>query len=208
MVTRTGSIARGPVFVGLALIALLCADGSAQTRRPRRETKRIIGETTHFWGATASFNGISGLHYEWGLRSKSGAVSRSTFSIAVGYSSRWASFEDEITFTKSSEWVHGAGTGIMFHNYISSPDEGLVWALGISGNVFFKHTDQPEKFSNQLKTYAVFGHVGYRLKSGSDWVVTPVLGAGIMGSSFKSSTSSDINGLYVTLGASLSLKRK
>ncbi len=207
MMQKTGWTTVGQALIGLALMAMLCADGSAQTRRPRRETKRIVGETTHFWGVSASFNGISGFHYEWGLRNKSGAVSRSTFAVAAGYSSRLASFENEVTFNESSEWVHGAGMGIMFNNYITSPDEGLVWALGISGQIFFKHTDKPEKFSNQLKNYAVFGHVGYRLKSGTRMVVTPVLGVGIMGSSFKSSTSSDINGLYGSLGASLSLKR-
>ncbi len=194
--------------VGWLLVCVLWTDASAQIRRPRREVKRIVGETTDFWGGRVSFNGISGLQYEWGLRNKTGAVSRSTFSVEAGYASRWAKFEDKSTFKKSDEWVSGLGLGIAFHNYLSSPDEGVVWSLGISGNVYFKNTDEPKKFSNQLKTYAVGAHVGYRLKTGSGMLVTPHLGGGLMGSSFKSSTSSDINGLYLVVGASLSLKRK
>jgi len=203
---RMGKI--GATVVCLLLCGSMGMDASAQTRRPRRDVKRIVGETTDFWGAGAAFNGISGLHYEWGLRNKSGAVSRSTFSLLAGYSSRWASFESNTTFKKSDEWVHGVGLGIAFNNYLSSPDEGMVWSLGISGNVYFKNTDEPKNFSSQLKNYAVVALIGYRMKSASGFLITPQLGAGLMGSSFKSSTSSDINGLYVMLGASLSLKRK
>ncbi len=193
--------------VAILALTMLLGDAEAQTRRPRKEVKRISGETVDYWGAIAGFNRVTGFQYEMGLRNKSGAVSKSLFTTTVGYSSRLTTFENDFTLQKTTQWVHGVGLEFGIQNYVHKTDEGILWGLGIGGHVFFENTGTPKRFSNQVKNYAVFGDVGYRFDSGN-WFWSPKVGVAIMGSSFKSSTGSDINGLFFTAGMALSMKRK
>jgi hypothetical protein len=154
------------------------------------------------------------------MKSKSGSSSRSTFSLIGGYTSRYSKIEiDEITARTESQWIHGVGGGLVLNNYINSYKEGLYWSVGASGNYYFKkgiastiEDVTPDSAiivnhkSANLKTFSVFLLAGYKYNLTEKYALKPNIGVGIMGSPFESSSSSEINGLYVNVGCSVIFK--
>lgn len=204
---KTEALVKRLLLMAWIIVSVLPAWSQARRKtQPKSQTKVQTGEVSHYLLGTTSFNNITGVAYEMGLRNKYGAVSRSTVSLVGGYSSRYSDFEDPATFNVNKKWIHGVGFAVILNNYIDKTDEGFVWNAGVSGNLFFEHSEADKKFSNQLKTYSVFLLGGYRGKMGDRYFIQPSLGAGIMGSSFKSSTGSEINGLYMTGGIAFGFK--
>ncbi|MBX7151101.1 hypothetical protein K1X84_05635 [bacterium] len=204
---RTEACVRN-LMVFVLVIASVHSSWSQARRKtqPKSQTNVQAGEIPHYLSVTTSINNITGVCYEIGLRNKYGAVSKSTVSFLAGYSSRYSDFEDPATFQINKKWIHGVGFALVLNNYIYKLNEGFVWNAGVTGNLFFEHSEVDKKFSNQLKTYSVFFLGGYRTKMNDRYFIQPNIGVGIMGSSFKSSTGSEINGLYLTGGITFGFK--
>jgi len=192
-------------FVLCILVFLISFSGYAQ-KRQKKEQMQSSGEVTKYAGAVVNFNNITGALLEISLRNRSGSVSKSTIVLVGGYASRYVGFEDDLTGQTKKEWVHGVGGGVVLNNYIRNLKEGMFWSIGVAGNLYFKHSDQPEKFSNQLKSFSVFGQFGYKMRLEEKIFLQPYVGVGLMGSPFRSSSSSDINGGYLMIGSALNFR--
>jgi hypothetical protein len=205
----------------LVFLIVFTADSSqSQIRKKRTPAKTSNFKTQHFIGPIAQFNNITGIEWEMTMKSQSGSSSRSSFSLIGGYTSRYSKIEiDEITARTESQWIHGVGGGLILNNYINSYKEGFYWSVGASGNYYFKkgiassiEEVTPDSSiivnhkSANLKTFSVFLLAGYKYNLTEKYALKPNIGVGIMGSPFESSSSSEINGLYVNVGCSVIFK--
>ncbi len=175
------------------------AAAEAQRKVTTRKDKPKI-KTTQFVGFMTSFNNLTGPLWEFQVTTKKQKTSRQTVTLIGGYSSRWETFKnDTIGRSSSREWIHGIGGAATLNHYSDMIGQGLVWSLGVSGNIYFRD-------SRKLKTLSVFGLLAYRTSVGSRSLLAPHIGFGLMGSPFASSSRSDINGAYVLAGCSWVMK--
>lgn len=224
-------------FLLIVLLFTLTTDSAqSQVRKKRTGVTTSDFATQHFIGPIVQFNNVSGIEWEMTMKNKSGGSSKSTFSLIGGYASRLGKvdFIKPINLNnetveiraKKTEWVNGVGGAIVLNNYIENFKEGPYWSVGASGNYYFKkgvgssYVDSVRQNDNtyktvevnypttNLKTFSVFALVGYKYLLGDRYAIKPQLGAGIMGSPFRSSSSSGINGFFVNIGCSVLFKRK
>ncbi|MBL7996978.1 hypothetical protein JNM05_16550 [bacterium] len=221
--TNAGRLGSALKYVLFVLLILFAADSTqAQARKKRTPAQSSDSKMQHFIGPIAQFNNISGIEWEMSMKNKTGSSSRSTFSLIGGFASRYSKIEiDEITARTETRWINGVGGAVVLNNYINSYKEGPYWAVGASGNYYFKkgiassiEEVTPDSAiivndkSGNLKTFSVFLIAGYKFRLSDKYAIKPQIGAGIMGSPFRSSSSSEINGLFVNLGCSIIFKWK
>ena len=214
----TGLIIR---FISLILILGFAFDSSqAQVRKKRSYSESSGFKAKHFIGAIGQFNNITGIEWEMTMKNKSGSSSKSTFSLIGGYASRYSKIAiNEFTSRTETQWINGVGGAIVLNNYINSYKEGPFWSVGASGNYYFKKgitssivdiTPDSSVIVNaksvNMKTFSVFLIAGYKYKLSDRYALKPQVGAGIMGSPFRSSSASKINGLFVNVGCSVIFK--
>lgn len=206
----------------LVFLIAFTTDSSQSQIRKKKEPPRThpISKRSIFIGPIAQFNNITGIEWEMTMKSQSGSSSRSSFSLIGGYASRYSKIEvDELTARTESQWIHGVGGGLVLNNYINSHKEGPYWSVGASGNYYFKkgiassiEEVTPDSSiivnhkSSNLKTFTVFLLAGYKINLSEKYALKPNLGLGIMGSPFESSSSSEINGIFVNIGCSVIFK--
>lgn len=207
-------------FLLVLLLAFTANSAHAQVRKKRSTPETSNFKTQHFLGAIAQFNNLSGIEWEMTMKNKGGGSSKSTFSLIGGYASRYTKIEiDEITARTQTQWIHGVGGALILNNYIHNHKEGPYWSVGASGNYYFKkgiasslEEITPDSLiivnrqSSNLKTFSVFLIAGYKYKINDRYALKPQIGAGIMGSPFKSSSSSEINGFFVNVGCAVLFK--
>jgi hypothetical protein len=187
------------LWIGCGILLLAPSATEAQRKVTTRKEKPKA-KTTQFVGVMTSFNNLTGPLWEFQVTTKKQKTSRNTVTLVGGYSSRWETFKsDTVGRSSSREWIHGIGGAAMLNHYSEKIGPGLVWSLGVSGNIYFR--DQ-----RKLKTLSVFGLVAYRTPVGSRSMVAPHIGFGLMGSPFASTSSSDINGAYILAGCSWVMK--
>ncbi len=204
------------MFILLVLFA--AESGHAQIRKKRTPKTPSTFKVQHFVGPIAQFNNISGIEWEMTMPNRSGNKTKSTFSLIGGYSSRYGKtdyvkpFNDTIELKKNkTQWVHGLGAAVVLNNFIKNNKEGFYWSVGASGNYYFKKGIATQlvgaegiayKKSKELKTFSVFLITGYKHNLNDRYSIKPSLGAGLMGSPFRSSSSSALNGFFVNAGCS------
>lgn len=209
------------LFLFFFLILFAVEPSYAQVRKKRTPGKTSTDfKVQHFVGPIVQFNNISGIEWEMTMQNKSGSSSKSTFSLIGGYASRYTDIEiDEITARTQKEWIHGVGGGIVLNNYTKSYKEGLYWSVGATSNYYFKRgiassieEITPDSaiivnhLSKNLKTFSVFLIGGYKFNITERMALKPNIGFGLMGSPFRSSSSSEINGFFINAGCSFIFK--
>lgn len=203
-------------MIFLCSAVLFSGDLTAQRRRPPAAPSSTKSTApTHFLGAVTNYNHLSGFEWESSMSTKRQKGSKSSFSIIVGQSSRFGSFELNEETGKKSAFVNGLGAGVMLNNYIDDIREGIYWSLGVSGHYYFHDfvdigvNDLDEitvvRYKN-LKTFSVFGGAGYKWKTDSKQHFKGHLILGLMGSPFRSSSPADINGLFYGAGLGYSFR--
>jgi hypothetical protein len=201
-------------FLLMILVLLTANPTYAQRKNIQKNDDNFKAD--YSLGLATGFNNISGLQLEMTMKNRSGSVSSSTLSVIGGYSSRYAGFSAafDSTGNKTKEWVHGLGAAVILTNFFQKLREGPFWSVGITGNLYFKKAIETtiDNFgqgivlkTTNLKTFSVFGEIGYQWLVGR-YAVRPHVGLGLMGSPFASTSSSDINGFLITAGCSLLLK--
>jgi hypothetical protein len=199
------------------IILLLAATQVWGQRRKIQKTEDDF-QTEYTIGLATAFNGISGLEMEMTMKNRNGGTSNSTLSLTGGYSSRYAGFSSPLDTsaagTKTNKWIHGIGGAVTLNNYFKNPKQGGYWAIGVTGNYYFKKSTVTNVVGNSLvvsqitnlKTFSVLGKIGYKFLLPSRSSLRADIGVGLMGSPFTNSSSSDINGFFVTAGCSLLFK--
>ncbi len=199
----------------LILIFIASSHLLAQNRRTQKTEDTFNPQ--YALGLAAGLNNVSGAEFDMIIKNREGGVSKSTLSLIGGYSSRWTGFTStfDTTGKKTKAWVGGLGVAVVLNNYLFKLNEGAFWALGVTGNVYFRRSVDVlvDNLGNpvvlkgsHLKTFSLFGEIGYQWPVGSRYYLRSHLGAGLMGSPFASSSSSDINGFLFSAGCSLLFK--
>lgn len=189
------------ILFWLLLAAIITGSAvEAQTRKPLRRKSAPEKPNYHLF-VTSGVNQVTGPGVEFNLRNRDGALTRSSLSVIAGYSTRYEKFFSNTSVIGRWEWVHGAGIAGIINNYKDVKLSRYYWGLGISGHIFLRE-------KKPLKTFAAFGHGGFKRFISSAAFVDIHLGAGIMGSPLSSSSRSDINGLYLNGGAAIGFALK
>jgi hypothetical protein len=183
------------MYIFGALILIMNSWLPAQTHKPLQRKQDISKEPLHII-ITPNFNNISGVGLEFNLTNKQNAATKSSVSLLGGYSSRLAKFYTDTSSGGQNKWIHGIGFAGSLNNYSTIKLERFYWSLGVGGHIFFYR-------QQKLKTFSVFGHVGYKKILIHSLFADFHLGLGLMGSTFISSTDSDINGYFIHGGISL-----
>lgn len=222
------------ILLLIFLIAFTADSSQSQVKKKRASVKTSNFTPLYFIGPVAQFNNITGVELEVTMKNKNGSSSKSTFSLIGGYASRYGKvdFIKPIIFSnetieikaKKTEWIHGLGGAMVLNNYIESFKNGFYWSVGVSGNYFFKkgiatsyidsvlqtdgsyETREVNYKTTNLKTMTVFLITGYKYNLTDKYALKPNLGLGIMGSPFRSSSASAINGFFVNAGCSVIFK--
>ncbi len=188
-------------FVALLLPLIFCVDAVSQVKQPLQR-KKDLPKAFQSLGLTAGFNQISGLSWEFQLTDKQGQFTRSTVTFTGGYSSRWPEYEKLIRKDSSAylkyerEWTHGAGFSGALNYYLKNDLEGMYWTVAAGGHIFFRP-------GQHLKTMNVSVFFGYKKRLNENIDFHTQAGAGLMGSPFKSTSNSSVNGVYAAVTASL-----